>query len=590
MPTLRELKYVIYGDDRLGRVLNSITGASTKATGALGGVQSKVDLLSGAQLKAGFSGNQLSSTISGIVGNAGRMLGPMMAGAGGALSLAAAFNKSSQAVEEFRLNWRKLENLNMAKSDSQLNTIRNQVLGLASLNNFDPGKTSQAYFDVQSLTGKEGIVAESIIRKQGKFAKVMQADFNEYIAASAKAMKNYGFGYEGLDAFNKANLGVFNTGYIDMDQLAKSMSVYAGPAAAANQSVASANKLMALFTVKTKSPDEAATMTKSAFTDLFKKDIVKSFKSVGIELYDINGKAKQVDKIMLELNAKFADKTSAKQMDELRNKFSGSEGINALLSAAKDQTGDLQRTFKNFDSSGGGIDNAFRRAKDDINAINDGINLKLKNSWTALGEALLPAFIEVKKIIVSGIDLLNRAIPFQGGKRRFANVDSEYQGQLEMWTNDLNKNAGNTAELERTKKVFQSKLDQARLYFQNPDGTFKSLAQLNKQGGEQDAYSMTRQKETYTALMETVDAMLNPSGANGGGGDGGNGGGDSGTDKMLSGISGGGARNITVTINKMVETFNVNTTNINDSADKVKEDIERTLVRAVAGAEQTISN
>jgi len=94
MPTLRELKYVIYGDDRLGRVLNNISGASTKATSALGGVQSKVDSLNGAQTKAGFSGGNLNGVMNGIVKSAGRMIGPMIAGAGGLALLTNAFNKT----------------------------------------------------------------------------------------------------------------------------------------------------------------------------------------------------------------------------------------------------------------------------------------------------------------------------------------------------------------------------------------------------------------------------------------------------------------------------------------------------------------
>lgn len=588
MPTLRELKYIIYGDDRLGGVLNKITGASQKATGALGGVQSKVESLGSAQAKAGGTGSTMQNVMGGIAQGASRMLGPLIAGAGGVALLTTAFNKGSQAVEEFRLQFRKLENLNMSKSDSQIGRLRDQVLGMAMLNKFDPGKVSQAYFDVQSLTGKEGVAAELIITKQGNFAKTMQADFNEYIASTGKSMKNYGFGVEGLDMYNKANLGVFNTGYIDMNQLAKASSVYAGPAAAANQTPISANKLMALFTVKTKSPDEAATMTKSAFTDLFKKDIAKSFKDIGINLYDVNGKAKQVDKIMLELNAKFADKTSAKQMDELRNKFTGSEGINALLSAAKDQTGDLQRTFENFDKAGSGFENAIRRGKNDINTINDDINNKLKTSWTALGEALLPAFIEVKKIINSGIDLLNRAIPGYGKIKQYAEVDQDYQGQLSSWTEDLNKNAGNADEINKAKKVFEGKINQANQFYRNPDGSYKSVAQL---GSEKDAYAMSKQKETYTELMNMANQMLNPISTGGGSGDGdGDGGAGGETGKMLSGISGGGTRNITVNITKMVETFNVNTTNISDSSEKVKADIEETLVRAIAGAEQAISN
>lgn len=587
--TLKELKYVIYGEDRMGATLNKISGAGNKADAALNNVTKRVNAVDAAQQKAAKSGSLMSGILSGASSQAMRMIGPFLGAAGAVGAVTLAFNRGIKAAAEFRLEWRKLENLNMSLSDAQLDTLRGQVLGLSMLNKLDPGKTSQAYFDVQSLTGNKGVVTEAIISKQGEFAKAFQADPNAYIAGTAKAMKNYGFGYEGVDAYNRANLGVFSTGYINMDQLSKVNSVYAGSASSANQTVASANKLMSLFTVLTKSPDEAATLTKSAFTDLFKKDIAKTFKDIGINLYDVKGRAKQVDQIMIELNAKFADKTSAQAMDDLRNKFSGSEGINALLAAAKDQSGAMLETFRNFDNAANGLDKALNRAKNDINIINDDINMKLKNSMTLLGEALLPVFINIKKIISEGVDLISRAIPGYSRIRNRALIDQEFQKELDTRSKVFSKMDTDPGAVEDARSVWESYVNQARSYLYDENG----FPKLRAPADAEKVYRMQKQEETYNALLKMYDEAIAPGSAAGGSGD--NSGGaptpdDSKIKSMMQGIAGGGTRNITVSIEKMIEEFNVNTTNLRESPEQVKTLIEETLVRAVAGAEQTLSN
>lgn len=42
------------------------------------------------------------------------------------------------------------------------------------------------------------------------------------------------------------------------------------------------------------------------FNDLTKDTTIKAFKKVGLSIYDNNGKIKQADTLMLELNKKFA--------------------------------------------------------------------------------------------------------------------------------------------------------------------------------------------------------------------------------------------------------------------------------------------
>lgn len=55
-----------------------------------------------------------------------------------------------------------------------------------------------------SNTGKFGGEVKYIVEKQKEFANLMQANFNEYIAGTAKGMANFGFGDEKLDEFNRS--------------------------------------------------------------------------------------------------------------------------------------------------------------------------------------------------------------------------------------------------------------------------------------------------------------------------------------------------------------------------------------------------
>ena len=160
------------------------------------------------------------------------------------------------------------------------------VLDTAYNKGFTTTQTVAGYFDVQSTTGKYGDEVKRIVEKQGEFANLMQANFNDYIAGTAKGMANFGFGVDKLDEYNRSAYATVKVGVTTFDQLAKVQSVYAGAAASNNQTFDTANKLLALFTIKTKSVDEAATLTKSMFNDLTKDTTISAFKKIGINLYD----------------------------------------------------------------------------------------------------------------------------------------------------------------------------------------------------------------------------------------------------------------------------------------------------------------
>lgn len=347
-----------------------------------------------------------------LVGNAFRLASnPIALTVGGLYAIGKGLDRTTQKAADFNTQFRALENLNLDKSKKEIDSLKRMVLDTSFDKGFNTNKTITGYFDVQSTTGKFGVEVRRIVEKQGEFANLMQSDFNEYIAGTAKGMANFGFGVDKLDDFNRSAYATVKVGVTTFDQLAKVQSVYAGAAASNNQTFDTANKLLALFTIKTKSVDEAATLTKSMFNDLTKDATIKAFKKVGISIYDNNGAIKQGDTLMLELNKKFSEMDSAKKIIDLKNQFTGSEGLIAMIQAATDKSGQLQNTLNSFDSTKLGLNKALQLARKDINYINEQLKNKIDVIDIKIGEKALPLklfWAELKLNIVSSVNSMLR--------------------------------------------------------------------------------------------------------------------------------------------------------------------------------------
>ncbi len=61
--------------------------------------------------------------------------------------------------------------------------------------------------------------------------------------------------------------------------------------------------------------------------------------------------------------------------------------------------------------------------------------------------------------------------------------------------------------------------------------------------------------------------------------------------KGMEAIAGGGnqVRNITVNIAKLIESQNINTTNLTEGSPQIQQKVEEALIRAISGTEQMIS-
>ena len=406
-------------------------------------------------LKIGFIKNSKSIADEvPMIGQAFKLAtNPIALTAAGIMAIGRGIDYTTQKAADFNTSFRSLANLNLDKSKQEINSLNKTVLNTAFTKGFDTNNTIMGYFDVQSTTGKFGGEVKRIVEKQGEFANLMQANFNDYIAGTAKSMANFGFGYDKLDEFNRSAYATVKVGVTTFDQLAKVQSVYAGAAAANNQSFDTANKLLALFTVKTKSVDEAATLTKSMFNDLTKDTTIAAFKKIGINLYDNNGKIKQADSIMMELNKKFASLDSDKKVVALKNQFSGSEGLIAMIQAATDKSGQLQSTFNNFKNTKLDLDKTMELAKNDLNYKNEILKNKLAAMEIEIGESLLPLKYKISELKLAAIELANSLIL---GPRGHAEKGAMYAD--EKYSNLANEASGMDKETF-VKKLSEIKLD-----------------------------------------------------------------------------------------------------------------------------------
>ncbi len=369
-----------------------------------------------------------------IIGSSLRLVSnPLTLATAGILAIGKGIDYTTKKAADFNSEFRGLSNLNLDKSKKEIASLRRMVLGTAYNKGFDTAQTITGYFDVQSTTGKFGSEVRSIVEKQGEFANLMQANFNEYIAGTAKGMANFGFGADKLDEFNRSAYATVKVGVTTFDQLAKVQSVYAGAAAANNQSFDTANKLLALFTVKTKSVDEAATLTKSMFNDLTKDTTIKAFNKVGISIYENNGKIRQADTLMLELNKKFAGLDKDKKIVALKNQFSGSEGLIAMIQAATDKSGQLQNTFNSFSETKLDMDKAIELTKNDLNYKNEILRNKLNAMEIEIGTSLLPLKYKIAELKLAAIELTNALMLGASGEhaKGATQVNEKYSGILQ---------------------------------------------------------------------------------------------------------------------------------------------------------------
>ena len=400
---VREVIYEISGKDRLTPTLEKI-GVRGEATNKI------LTSLNRDTFSLKNNIRMAASEIPGLSRGLTMLRNPAIVAGTAIAGTAVLLRQATDQAARFNHEFRNLANLNLSKTRSELQQLREQVVSTAYAGGFDLSKTNSAFYDVQSVTGLSGAAAAPMVRKGMEFARLLGADPNTWVQGLALAQANFGFSNRAIDDFQSKAYATLKAGNITFDQIAQLIPRFAGAAASSGQGYEEALKMFTLFTMRSSSRDEAATMTQALFRDLTNAGVIKGFTAAGVKMFDKNGNIRPVSTLLEELSDRFA-KAYAKSGDagvvKLRNQFAGSEGINALLNTAADRAA----TFK------------------------DQLRNRLNVSVTQLGESLLPLRLGLTRLALAVVDTSNVLLsPDKGGYRTGYNntyqMLSDYYGDF----------------------------------------------------------------------------------------------------------------------------------------------------------------
>jgi len=587
---LRELTYRIYGDDRLSGKLNKISAAGIKTDKSLGGASKKTS-----SLKNSLKG--ATAEIPGLGAGLRFLTNPLGLAAGGAMLLAGGLNKAKNEAIAFNNEFRELINLNLDKSPEQMEKLKNQILQTSYNSGFNPLQASKGFYDVQSITGEYGAVVQSIVGQTGSFAQVMRADFNKTVAGSAQAMEIYGFKVNQVQDYLKSLVKTVNVGYTSFDELSKVQVEYANAAASVGQSFDNANRVFSVFSKAQKNVNIAATMTKTAFEDLTKKNTLEGLKQIGVSVFDAKGQMRGVDKILEDLIPKLSAMSDL-QFATLKEEIGGSEGIRGMLDLARNSADEMLAGFKQFDNVTYNSLEAYKKAIKDATFLSDQLSNKLSASWAGLGQSILPVWNRIKLISIGLLDNTRQFMDEIGTGWNWLFNRSKYNDDVS--TN--RKNAINSrANASKTKYEAaigdinsKTPLSEVNKLKDQIRGDISSAKEKVKERADskllKQAY--TKQVETLSNFLKKVEERTKVVPENSTKGSGGTGSGTGKVSNGLSEVSGGGSKatSITFHIAKLNESININTTNLTEATPEIEEKMTETLVRAIGGAEQITMN
>jgi len=458
-------------------------------------MQKKVDTISTTSDKSlGKVNGNLSNTKKGLAS----LLKPSAFVVAGIGLIGTTLAESISRANDFNLEFQKLENLNLSKTKKEINDLRRLVMDTSWSKGFNAEKTIQAYYDVQTNSKLYGRDARGIVEQQGEFANRMRADMNEWVKGTTKAMENWHFGVDKLTEFNRSAFAVNQNG-ISYDALMKSQSVFGGSAVSAKQDFDTANKLLSVFSVRAKSVDTASTQVKSLFDNLTKKSTIDAFRKIGISIYDTNGRIKQADSLMLELNKKFRQAKDDKAFVSIRNQFSGSQGLLAMLQAATDHTGNLKKAFDDFNSSKMNFDTAFSNAQNDILYRQEKLSNRIDNLMIRLGQIALPlkeSVVGVAEKMVSNFDFYNLKTPVQRSERMTKTAEDRYRSQYSKFFKDLDTIT--EEELQRRQRALLDIANESRDRYDKMTNEYSNKGFWDHLTG----------KNTFSGLFGNRDAKL----------------------------------------------------------------------------------
>ncbi len=608
--------------DTMDRKVAGVEGNTSRIFDTMGKKANKF----GSNFKKNLAG--ISNELPGVGHGLALLSNPLTIVAGVAIGAVAAIKKASKEQAIFNNEFLELQNLNLDKTDKEIDDLRSRVLGISFDKALNPQKTSKAFFDVQSATGKYGYEVEQTVGKIGVFARTMKADFNTAVEGGAKAMGIFGFSSNQLDDYLASSFKTVQVGVTTFDQLSKVQVEYLNSAKSAGQGFDEANKLFSVFSKNAKSVDIAANLTKTAFEDLGKQSTQKGLKNIGVNLFDATGKMKGLDAIASEIVPKLSNMNDA-DFSKLKEEIGGSEGIRGLLDQLKNSGENVLDTFKAFDNTEFDFDTALKNANGDLTIMSEIVDNKLTASWIRFGEAITPMLLKMKTLASS---LLNVVSGVANSISYLSNTNEGYRKQKQeqnqavysSFNNELSKSFKSNDDINNflnSPKSDQEKLiNSLKNSFSDKKKTASNtLSEINGQWfpNKKIQNHFTARNKSYQSLTEmltavekggSIEDLFKQVGFNiqGSGGapntnttglgvptqtdEGGTGSSNKGG---LAGIYAAAdkVRNVTVNIQNLVEKFTVHTENGEGlSSDEILHKIEEVLIRAVNDAELTLSN
>ncbi|ALU74257.1 hypothetical protein AUW17_02780 [Tenacibaculum dicentrarchi] len=317
---------------------------------------------------------------------------PMALATVGILGVGIAFGalatKGVQAAEKFDTAFLPIKQLNLDKSKVELDSYRSKIRDAAFDIGTNLGDSTNAMYDLQSATGLYGKDAIAVFKKVGRYSQATGADLGDSMNSTTKAMKAFGIGVGGIDALLASNAKTVQTGIVTFDELAKVQTEYAGATSAAGQSVDVGNKVFAMFTSISKNADIAAGQTKNFFDGLGAQGS-KIKKELDIDIFGVDGKMKDADKLLIDISQKFKNMTD-KEITDTINKIGGPEGLRTALAKVKTGADDMIKTFNAFDSSKFSLKDALKNAEGDFGKMKEMFSSRLEAVFSKIGEKIIP--------------------------------------------------------------------------------------------------------------------------------------------------------------------------------------------------------
>lgn len=532
------------------------------------------------------------------------LAGPLGIAVGLAGALGAGMAKGLQAAEAYGKPFRELRNLNQDKSVSQMQALNDRVLNLASTKGLDATQLVTGVYDVQSTIGEFGPAVEAMVADVGVASRALNMDFGQAVNGVSKALVQFKLPLSDVNRLLESNAKTVQVGVVTFDELSKVQTEYAGAASSMNQELDTANKVFALLTTSTKNADIAATMAKASFQDIGKGDTVAGLKKIGVDVFDAQGKMRQMDDILRELVPKLGG-MSDQSFARLKEEIGGSEGLRGLLDMTKASGSEVLRVLDSFDNTKFDIGTAIAQANDDLDVQSQILDGKMSASWTKLGQTVAPMWNGIRKGWINDLDKFSRDLEAmaRGWALLFGNTADVIKARM----NDASKvsdsmngareeafkklNAGDQkAVLEGYQKAMPKMMAAANA---EPDQVkrMQTMVQINglREFVNKHKEAPVPQGKAGSMLQAPSDQM---SGLFADKKTTGRAAGD-GVRQGVSEVVGGGkqVRNVNITIQSLIKELKVMSSGgVKESSSDIQRIVTETLVRAVQGGELTMAN